>query len=64
MATEVKHDVKYLSFEINITGMGGMSPKEAEDVVRSYLNDGFVIQHSSISNLTNKGFFVVHVLAK
>lgn len=63
MAT-VEHDVKYLMFEVDVTGNVGLTPADAEDVVRGYLNKGFSVVNTTVTNVSNRGFFVVHVLTK
>ena len=64
MATATASEVKYLLLPISVNpNSDGMSPTEAEEVVKGYLNRGFVISATTI-NLTKDGMNVAHVLVK
>jgi len=60
-----KSAIKYLQFPITVDpGTGGLSPAEAEGVVSGYLEQGYTLVSTTVSDITKSGFFVVHVLVK
>lgn len=65
MATTAS-EVKYLLLPITIKVAPGEigSPQDAEEIVRGYLNKGFAIVSSTITNVGPEGMTVAHVLVK
>lgn len=65
MATNAQSDVKYLQFPISISpNADGMSPAEAEEVLRGYMAKGFSLVSTTVTGVSASGFNVVHVLVK
>lgn len=66
MATEKSaSEVKYLLLPISVNpSVDGMTPNEAQDVVKGYLNQGFVIISTTVTGVGANGMTVAHVLVK
>lgn len=62
---QTQSDVKYIQFPVLVgPDAGENSPMALEEVIRGYLAKGFSIVSTTVTNVTEKGFFVVHVLVK
>lgn len=65
MAVSVKMaDVKHIQIPISVNPGAGDSPSVAEDILRKYFEDGFVLFTANISNVNKDGFFATYILVK
>ena len=57
-------DVKHIQLPISANPSFGDSPAVAEETLRKYFADGFVLFDVTISNVSKDGFFATYVLVK